>query len=94
VNRAIVIEDKLRVFESPSVILEPLFFISDVLGSLDGLFLKKDLKMVEPMHRDIIFLLTKNNKIGNECSYFNDEMNRMTYFLRSNCIELLVCFIY
>lgn len=80
-NRAIVIEDKLSVLESPSVILEPLFFISNVLGSLDGLFLKKGLKMVEPLHRDIIFLLTKNNKIGNECSYFNDEMNRMTYFL-------------
>jgi hypothetical protein len=62
VNRAIVIEDKLSVLESPSVILEPLFFISNVLGSFDGLFLKKDLKMVEPLHRDIIFFINKKQQ--------------------------------
>jgi hypothetical protein len=62
VNRAIVIEDKLSVLEPPSVILEPLFFISNVLGSLDGLFLKKGLKMVEPLHRDIIFFINKKQQ--------------------------------
>ena len=62
VNRAIVIEDKLSVLESPSIILEPLFFISDVLRSLDGLFLKKGLKMVEPLHRDIIFMINKKQQ--------------------------------
>ncbi len=61
-NRAIVIEDKLGVLESPSVILEPLFFVPDILGSLDGLFLKKDLKIVEPLHRDIILFINKKQQ--------------------------------
>jgi hypothetical protein len=62
VNRPIIIQDKLSVLESPSIILEPLFFIPDVLWSLDGLFLKQSLKMTEPLHLDIILLINKKQQ--------------------------------
>ena len=62
-NGSIVIEDKLSILESPSVGLEPLLFVPDVLGAFDGLFLNESLEVVESLHLDIIFLLTKNNKI-------------------------------
>lgn len=62
VNRSIVVEDELSVLESPSIIFEPLLFVSDVLGSLDGLFLNECLKMVEPLHWDIIFFINQKQQ--------------------------------
>lgn len=50
-HAAILIEQKLSIFESPAVALEPLLLISDGLAALNLLLFKYKLKLMESVHK-------------------------------------------
>lgn len=59
-NTSIIIENKLSIFKTPSIIFEPLLFISYILWSFNFLLFKNSLQLIESLHLDL-FLLNKNN---------------------------------
>lgn len=62
VNGSIIIQNELSILESPSVILKPLLFVSDILRAFDFLFLKNRLQLVESLHFGFFYFI-KQQKI-------------------------------
>ena len=50
VNGSIVVQNELSILEPPSIIFEPLLFVSYIFGSFDVLFLQKDFQLFESLH--------------------------------------------
>lgn len=49
-NASVIIQNKLCIFESPSVIFEPLLFVFNILGSFDVLFFQEGLQVSKSLH--------------------------------------------